>query len=244
MRLLNQKAYGSIPHVYGHSSHVGPLDKTISEGQTRIALRMPRDEHDKIIVQEKLDGSCVAVAKIDGALHCLTRKGNQCVHSPYEMHHLFVNWVFERYEKFNSLLREGERLVGEWLAQAHSTVYVPFPKWEPFVAFDLMTGVIRTPFNEFVDRLERRFHIPPLISEGPACSLTRAQLLTHGGQSQYSSEASGTEAEGFIWRVERKGVVEFLCKWVRPDHVPGKLLPGLRESEVTEPVWNWRPDHE
>jgi len=204
--------------------------------QAHIATRMPRDKNDNIIVQEKLDGSCVAVAKVDDIPYCLTKNGNLCVESPFEQHHLFVDWMHQHFDRFYDTLREGERLVGEWLAQAHSTIYTPYQGWEPFVAFDLMIYHERLPFNEFVQRLNRRFMMPPLISEGPACTLVRAQLLTNGGQSQYG----GDEAEGFVWRVERRGEVDFLCKWVKPSYQPGKLLPELNPA-IQEPVWNWRP---
>lgn len=233
-KVLPYKAYGSIGHI--SSSYVAHGDHYISAGQARIATRMPRDKHDDIIVQEKLDGSCVSVAKVNGQLHCLTKKGNLCIASPYEQHHLFANWVLERFDSFYSIIEEGERIVGEWLAQAHSTVYKPFPGWEPFVAFDLMTYHVRVPFDKFYERINGAFRTPPLLSRGPACTVVRAQLLTNGGQSLYGGE----EAEGFVWRVERKGKVDFLCKWVHPGYRPGKLLPELN-PEVKETVWNWRP---
>jgi len=31
--------------------------------------------------------------------------------------------------------------------------------------------------------------------------------------------------EGLIYRVERKGEVDFLCKYVNPDHQTGRYLP-------------------
>jgi hypothetical protein len=42
------------------------------------------------------------------------------------------------------------------------------------------------------------------------------------------------EIEGVVYRVERKGVVDFLAKYVRPDKVDGKYLSG-------DPIWHWRP---
>ena len=233
-KLLPHKAYGSIGHLPGSCVRRG--DHYVPEGQARIATRMPRDSHDYVIVQEKLDGSCVAVAKVDDVLHCLTKNGNYCTESPYEQHQMFAVWMLQNFDRFYDTLHEGERIVGEWLAQAHSTVYKPFPGWEPFVPFDLMTCHYRVPFDEFRERTIDVFQQPPLLSTGPACTLVRAQLLTNGGQSFYGGE----EAEGFVWRVERKGEVDFLCKWVHPGYDPGKLVPGFN-SDVKEPVWNWRP---
>jgi len=42
--------------------------------------------------------------------------------------------------------------------------------------------------------------------------------------------------EGAVWRVERKGVIDFLVKYVRPDKIDGDFLP---EISGKEPVWNW-----
>ena len=67
------KAYGHIPHL--PTSRMGPADKHCHEGQSRICTEKVRDRHDEIIVQEKLDGSCVAAAMIDGLIVPLTRSG-------------------------------------------------------------------------------------------------------------------------------------------------------------------------
>jgi hypothetical protein len=46
------------------------------------------------------------------------------------------------------------------------------------------------------------------------------------------------EIEGVVYRVERKGKVDFLAKYVRPDKVDGSYLPEVSGREA---VWNWRP---
>lgn len=95
---LGKKAYGSIPHLPG--SRLGPGDYCISEGQARIATEKPRDKHDLIIVQEKLDGSNVAVAKVNGEILALTRAGYLATTSPYQQHHFFAKWVKENESPF------------------------------------------------------------------------------------------------------------------------------------------------
>src|SRR5437588_7986509 len=119
---LNGKAYGSIPHLPG--SRLGPGDHHVHAGQAIICTEKARDRHDRLIVQEKLDGSCVAVAKLEGRIVPLTRAGYPAHSSPWEQHQLFEAWVWNNaYERFDQLLEEGERLCGEWLAQAHGTRY-------------------------------------------------------------------------------------------------------------------------
>jgi hypothetical protein len=78
---LGHRAYGSIPHLPG--SRRGPADKGLSEHQARILTEKGRDKHDTIIVQEKLDGSCVGVAKLDGRLVALIRAGFPAAGSNY-----------------------------------------------------------------------------------------------------------------------------------------------------------------
>ena len=52
---LGHKNYGHIPHLPG--KRMGPGDHKCHEGQEKIALKKARDKYDRIIVQEKLDGT-------------------------------------------------------------------------------------------------------------------------------------------------------------------------------------------
>ncbi|SMB96111.1 hypothetical protein SAMN00808754_1403 [Thermanaeromonas toyohensis ToBE] len=229
MKPLGIKAYGHIPHLIG--SRVGPGDHTVSEGQHRICTEKARDRHDEIFVEEKLDGSCVAVALVGGKIIPLVRAGYVAWSSPYEQHHLFAWWVRENEERFRAVLREGERLVGEWLAQAHGTRYV-LPH-EPFVVFDLMRGHEREPREVFWERVKGLFVVPRLIHRGGPISIGRVlELLEPSGHGAVDP------VEGAVWRVERREKVDFLAKYVRPDKVDGRYLP---EYTGTGPVWNWMP---
>src|SRR3954451_14610433 len=116
---LGIKAYGSICHLPG--SRLGPGDHKLNPGQAKILTEKVRDKHDVIIVQEKLDGSNVAVARLDdGSVVALGRAGYPAISSKYEQHRLFAAWVYARLGQFD-FLQPGERLCGEWLAQAHGT---------------------------------------------------------------------------------------------------------------------------
>ena len=113
---LGGKAYGSIGHL--PQSRLGPGDWSIHEGQARICLEKPR-KGDRIIVEEKLDGACMAVANIGGEIVALTRAGYRADSGRYEHLRLFGTYVREREADFRALLAPGERLCGEWLAMAH-----------------------------------------------------------------------------------------------------------------------------
>jgi hypothetical protein len=235
------KAYGHIAHVAG--SRMGPSDHKCDDGQKKIATEKTRDKHDLIIVQEKVDGSCVAVSKINGIIVPLTRAGYVANTSPFEMHHHFYNWVFKNLNRFEELLQEGERVVGELLMMAHSTRYLL--THEPFVAFDIMVGTERKVYAEFVCRAQKYgFVTPNTVSIGPPVSIEKAMDLV-----KVSGHGALDPVEGAVWRVERNvqidrhkvdraWKVDFLVKYVRPDKVDGIYLP---EQSGKEPIWNWRP---
>jgi len=233
---LGIKAYGSICHLPG--SRLGVGDHKLNEGQTRILTERSRDKHDVVIVQEKLDGSNVAVARVNGVLIPLGRAGYAAVSSKYEQHRLFAAWAMEHESQF-AFLAEGERLSGEWLAQAHGTRYQL--GHDPFVAFDLIRGSERAPFAEFLQRVGAAgFVVPKLLSSGPPVSVKQAMEILEGepGDRRNGFHGAIDPVEGAVWRVERKGKVDFLGKYVRPEKVDGCYLPEISGAEA---VWNWRP---
>ena len=229
---LGIKAYGHIGHL--PNSRMGPGDHHCHPGQASICTLKARDRHDLIIVTEKVDGSCVAVARLNGVLVPLIRAGWPAASARYEQHHLFHAWVMENQQRFMDRLRDGERFVGEWLAQAHGTRY-QLPH-EPFVIVDLMEGPKRRLFHEMQERLggSGGFVHPSVLHTGGPLPLedALARLGTHGHHGGLD------QAEGVVYRVERRGVFDFLAKWVRPDKTDGTYLP---EISLKDPVWNWRP---
>lgn len=228
---LGIKSYGSIPHLPG--SRLGPGDHTCHAGHARIATEQTRDKHDFVIVQEKVDGSNVSVAKLNGQIVPLTRAGYVANTSPYEQHHLFHKWVMQNWLMFHDFLGEGERVCGEWMAQAHGTIYQYLPA--PFLAFDIMRGHDRAGWIEFKNRFwGADIIVVPTLHEGPALSVEGAmtKLGLHG-------RFEATEfAEGAVWRVYRHNKIDFLVKYVRPCKVDGKYLPEVSGRDA---VWNWQP---
>lgn len=230
LKPLGRKAYGSIGHL--PDSRLGPGDHKVNDGQARICTHRARDKHDTVYVQEKLDGSCTAVARVGDEIVALGRRGYPATTSPFEQHQLFASWVRERNEIFSTLLNPGERLVGEWLAQAHGTVYEL--AHEPWVPFDLMVEAERFPLEELTARVDGVFKLPYLISKGEPFSVDEA--LSDLGE--YGRHGAVDRVEGLVYRVERKGKVDYLAKFVRPEKVDGSYLP---EIAGCEPVWNWHP---
>lgn len=216
MKPLGHKSYGSIPHLTG--SRLGPGDHHCHKGQEIIATEKRRDKHDIIIVQEKLDGGNVAIAKLNGEILALTRSGYLASTSPYKTHHVFKQYVGANNLYFKEVLKEGERLCGEWLFTAVGTKY-NLPHC-PFVVFDIMVGKERKPYSEVRDRcFYFNLPIPRVLSEGNAFPVESAI-----DEIKVSGHGALEPVEGAVWRVERKGIFDFMVKYVRPDKVDGKYL--------------------
>lgn len=224
---LGIKSYGSIPHL--PNSRLGEGEHCVPVGQAIIVTQKKRDKNDFIIVQEKLDGSNVGIAKINNEIVPLTRSGYVANTSKHEQHKMFYRWVMDNYMRFYNVLNEGERICGEWLAQAHGTEYDL--KHEPFVAFDIMIKDKRLLFNEVFNRLNGRFTMPSILSLGEPLSVDVAMSIL----GDYGFHGATDKVEGAVWRLERKGEVEFLCKFVRQDKEDGKYLESVTGKE---PVWN------
>lgn len=223
MKPLNRKSYGTIPHLPG--SRLGQTDRYITEGQAKIATIKTRDARDVVIIQEKVDGCCCAVCKVDGIIYPLTRSGGLACQSGFEHHQLFYRWAMERIERFNALLQDGERLVGEWLAKVHGTKYTVNEE-TVFRAFDLMIEDQRFNYQQFMERVAGRFQTTPLVSHGPPRTVNWCR-------DYFPVSGAGAETiEGYVYRVERNGEVDFLAKWVRSDYIPGQFME--------QDIWNWR----
>ncbi len=227
MKPLAKKAYGSIPHLPG--SRLGTGEYCITEGQAKIATECARDEYDRIIVQKKLDGSNVAVAKKEGKIIALNRAGYLASSSKYRQHIVFDAFVRMNEVRFSELLNEGERVCGEWLMQAHGTIYKL--SHEPFVPFDIIRDDQRVLTDEVYARVRTYDFSPPnMVNDGKPMSIQAAMAaLSESGHGAVDS------VEGAIWRVERKGKVEFLAKYVKHDKIDGQYLPEITgHSEI----WN------
>ena len=229
---LGMKSYGHIGHL--PDSRMGPADHACDPGQAGICLMQPRDRHDRIFVQEKLDGSNVGVARISDDIVPLVRAGYVANTSPFEQHRWFYQWAMRHQDRFRAVLEDGERLCGEWLLQAHGTRYAL--THEPFVAFDLMREHTRLPYPEFVERVSAGAFVTPYTLAGERPVSIAAALE---GLGVYGKHGSLDPIEGAIWRVERnemiapgksserKWRVDLLCKYVRPEKQDGGYLPEM-----------------
>lgn len=231
---LGMKAYGSIPHLIG--SRMGPGDHHAHAGQVAICTESVRDRHDRVIVTEKLDGSCVAVARHAGALLALNRAGYLAASSPYRQHHVFAAWVEKNAARFSGL-SDGMRICGEWILVAHGTRYSRSA--DVFVPFDVVDGKARLPHDAarevFAAADLRGAHV---IHDGGPLSIDAA-LAALG---DFGHHGAIEAVEGAVWRVERKGQLDFMAKYVRPEKIDGLYLPGTSVSITESDVFNFDPE--
>lgn len=235
MKPLGLKNYGSIPHLLG--SKLGKTDKYIHEGQHRILTEKTRDKHDFIIVTEKYDGSNVGICKKDGKILALTRSGYLAETSPYKQHHVFAKWVDKQKDRFR-YIEEGERICCEWLYQVYSVRYEI--NCDPIVAFDYFDSFNnRRPFSELAEKsILMGLENPRVLRFGynafsiESCKYALLDKYCH-------SIIAKDNPEGFVYRVERKGVFDFMAKYVRPDFEPGKYIIDKDEKNF---IYNCKLD--
>ncbi len=228
---LGHRSYGHIPHL--SRSKKGSGDHRCSEGHERMATVQKKLKTDVIIVQEKVDGSNCTVAKINGQIVALGKAGYKAYTSNYKMHSLFAKWVEKNWKRFNELLIEGERIIGEWLIQAHGTRYdIPH---EPYIVFDIMkNGHERLKYDEFSERVGRYdFIVPHLLHLGDSISID--DIIE---KLEPSGHGAIDPVEGAVWRIEKKDKVDMLVKYVRPDKIDGFYLPKRDENVENKEIWN------
>jgi hypothetical protein len=223
---LGRKAYFKIPHLPG--SRTGASDRTAPPELAQRCVRQA-GAGEQVFVQEKLDGSCVAVACVSGNVLPLGREGTPAAASQNPGRQLFARWALERKALFEDLLEDNEWLVGEWLALAHSTRYVL--RHEPFVVFDGFSAGRQWSFDELSEWVVGRLPQPLLLHRGGALSVE--DMLEKLGQGGHGAVEP---PEGAVWRVEKAARVIGMAKYVRGDKIDGELLP---ENSGREAVWNY-----
>jgi ATP-dependent RNA circularization protein (DNA/RNA ligase family) len=231
MKPLGHKNYGSIPHL--SISKLGTGDHFIHEGQERILTLKTRDKHDEVLVFEKYDGSNIGVAKVDNKILALTRSGYTANTSKYKQHHYFSDWVYKNIMLFHEMLKNDERITGEWMAQAHGLEYDI--KKEPVIFFDYFDNKNKRKEYDYLKNycgVNFGLQTPRLLHRGN--SIKTSELLDT--LNLKTNDIKSKELpEGMVFRVERNNKVDFLAKWVRSDFKTGRFMDN-------EPlIWNWLP---
>jgi hypothetical protein len=219
---LGHKAYGSTPHLIG--SRLGPGDYSLTPEQSALFVGERRRKGDRFLVTEKIDGSCVSVARVEGRILALQRAGYLASTSPFPLHHAFDRWVRDREKLFSELLGDHERLVGEWLHTAMGTRFEISDPDDLLAGFAMFGGQKRLPYDEFAERTGKLdLRRAKLLSDGPGISIDRAMELV--GENGHHGALDG--AEGAVWVMETNGEFNSIAKFVRADKVDGKYMGGI-----------------
>lgn len=185
---------------------------------------------DRVIVEEKLDGSCVLVRRQGGALVAFGREGRPCSASPNEGRRRFAAWVGQHGRRF-AWLAEGERAACEWLMLTHGTRYA-LPH-EPLVLIDVLTADGR---RLGTDELTYRaaaasLPTPRVLHDGAALPVDEA--LARLGERGHHGAVD--PAEGVVYRLEVQGAIVAVAKWVRHGKIDGLYLA---DHSGEDHVWN------
>lgn len=224
------RLYPRIGHLPG--SRTGPGDRHVG---LALAARLTEQARagDRIVVQEKLDGSCVVVWRREGVLVAMGREGRPAAESRNDGRRMFAAWVAANEARFEAL-REGERAACEWLPIAHGTRYA-LPH-EPVALLDVFgAGGQRLGIDEVARWAEAAaLPRPAVLHDGGALPVEEALARLGAGGRHGALDA----AEGVVYRVERDGLVAGLAKWVRHDKVDGRWLA---DHTGLEHVYNEHP---
>jgi hypothetical protein len=239
--VTSPRVYPSIPHLPGSRC---AEDRTLPAAQARrlVGPSSARDDPaDEVIVQEKLDGSCVAVVRRDGRLLALGREGRPCAESGNEARRWFADWVADNASRLDPLVGDGEALVGEWLALVHGTRYALEPHDAPFVPFDVLRDGVRLPVDALAARLAKGSGLAPprIVHRGAPIAIAEADRLLERTNKAREATKAIDPPEGLVYRLERgRARVVLVAKWVRPGKIDGSYLP---ENSGNDALYHWRP---
>lgn len=231
---LKGKIFGSIGHLPG--SKTGPSDSTINEGEAEYFTKRLARKSDKIIVSEKMDGSCVGVYRKDyTTLVPLIRAGYKAEESHRDFLTDFADFCHvEMEDDLHKILDVGEWLVGEWCQQPHGTKYEFHKKnligerdyFYPFAIFkgDRYSTAYEYEYAYVKDRVEGKLPMAlEIAADGEPVTINEAHIVLLTQATPYRLDP----AEGAVWRWERDGKVMKRAKWVRSTYEAGKYWDGV-----------------
>lgn len=220
--------FPKIGHLPG--SRTGPTDRHVGLERARAFTESARAGM-SVVVEEKLDGSCVVVVREGSTIVAYGRDGKPAALSRNLGRRLFARWAGENASRFLALLDPGERACGEWLALAHGTRYV-LPH-EPFVLFDLVRDGAGTSRAMLAERAKSAgFTVPCIVHTGEAISVESA-LRKLGERGRHGAD----EAEGVVYREDQGDVCKAVAKIVKLSKVDGRYLADHTGGEHVFNDW-------
>lgn len=223
-----------IPKNFGHISHltgskmINNSDTLLSEEAQRKFTECKRHKNDLVIIKEKIDGMNAGVAKKNGLLYPVNKKGYdvRMVTSEYKESELlfleWAEWVDDNYELYDSILKDDERLAFENCMRMH-TLYYKF-KCKPvflLAKYDANNTRIN---HESLTNLSNKYDIqvPPVLNIGVAVP---PEIII----KQFPKGVLGVrdKIEGIVYNYEHEGIHESCAKYVSHEMM-GTVQPNLK----------------
>lgn len=164
----------------------------------------------EIVLQEKLDGTCVGVFFEEDESAVLLKRGGFIGHREKDQYNVFRSWVQERTASLRSAL--GNRvLFGEFLWQTHGLFYDRLPDF--FIGYDLLDRTREAFLASSAVRLELQgvVEVVPELWRGTV--RTPDQLSSKIENIATRPSTFGDQAEGVYVRFERDGQLVARAKY-------------------------------
>jgi hypothetical protein len=176
-------------------SNVADTDRSLTSEEVAALCR-----DCEIVVQEKLDGTCVGVFFEEDESAVLLKRGGVIGHREKDQYNVFRSWVQERTASLCSAL--GNRvLFGEFLWQTHGLFYDRLPDF--FIGYDLLDRTSETFLVAGVVRQELKGIVGVVPELWRGVVRTPAQLSRKIEALAALPSVFGDSAEGVYVRFER-----------------------------------------
>ena len=182
------------PHLPG--SNVVDADRSLTSEEVAVLCR-----DCEVVIQEKLDGTCVGLFFEDADSSVLLKRGGVIGHREKDQYNVFRTWVQQRAVVLREALAKQHALFGEFLWQTHGLFYDRLPDF--FIGYDLLdrisgaflpSSVVKGKLNGVVERV-------PELWRGTV--RTPEQLSRKIEEVATLPSAFGDRAEGVYVRFER-----------------------------------------
>jgi len=193
--------YPRTPHLFRDRSDARSMD---------IEQSLAFINNPNLVVEEKLDGTCIAIMFEDGKLTFYNRGSQISDHPQYD---LFKTWAFSKRDDFWDILGNDFIMYAEWLYCKHTIHYTKLPHY--FMEFDVCDKddgfFLSTKYRR--EALCGALFSVPVLHYGAIEDEQTLNLLM--GRSLFGN----TLSEGLYLKIEEEGEVIARAKYVRPDFI-------------------------
>jgi len=189
-----QYKFPRTPHLPG--SNVVDADRSLSSEEVAVLCR-----DYEVVIQEKLDGTCVGLFFEDADSPVLLKRGGVIGHREKDQYNVFRTWVQKRADSLRVLTTDRLVLFGEFLWQTHGLFYDRLPDF--FIGYDLLDRTSGTFLSS--RSVERKLHgVVALVPElWRGMVRTPEKLAREIAEVATQPSAFGVRAEGVYVRFEK-----------------------------------------